>query len=113
MKECRRHILPSFIVTQGLDFRIQMVLCIGFERFEGLKGVRLCPKREHNAKSSVIIDEGHPVAITRVCAHRERPMQVRMDKLKGTSCLGLRKGKGIGMHLAREAGLANGIWSEF
>ena len=51
--------------------------------------------------------------ITRVCVHRERPMEVRMDKLKGTSCLGLRMGKGIGMHLAREAGLANGIWSEF
>jgi len=90
-----------------------MVLSIGFECFEGLKGVRLRSKREYNAKSSEVIDERHPVAKSRVCAHRERPMEVRMNELKGMSCLGLRMREGIGMHLAREAGLANGIWSEF
>jgi len=90
-----------------------MVLSIGFECFECFKGVRLRSKRENNAKSSEVIYEGHPVAKSRVSAHRERPMEIRMNEFKRVSCLGLRWRKGIGMHLARQAGLANGIWSEF
>src|SRR5882762_330716 len=90
-----------------------MVLSIRFECFERFKGVRLRSKREYNAKSSEVVYEGHPVAKSRVSAHRERPMEVRMNELQGTSCLGLRQRKGIGMHLAGQAGLTNGIWSEF
>src|SRR5882724_11525524 len=112
-KEDRRHVLPSFIIAQGLDLRIQMVLSIGFECFERFKGVRLGSNRENNTKSSEVVDEGHPVAKSRVGAHRERPMEIRMNELQRASCLGLRSRKGIGMHLARQAGLANGIWGEF
>jgi len=112
-KEGRRHVLPSFIIAQGLDLRIQMVLSIGFECFERFKGVRLGSNRENNTKSSEVVDEGHPVAKSRVGAHRERPMEIRMKELQRASCLGLRRRKGIGMHLARQAGLANGIWGEF
>src|SRR5882762_11982036 len=113
MKECCRHVLPSFISKPGLDFRIQMVLSIGFECFECLKGVRLHSKREHNVKLSEVVYEGHSVAISRVSVHRERSMEIRVNKLKRASCLRLRMRKGIGMHLARQTGLANGIWSEF
>ena len=98
---------------QALDFCIEMVLSIGFECFECLKGVRLCSKREYNTKLSEVIDEGHPVAKSRVSVHRERPMEIRVNKLKRASCLRLRMSKGIGMYFARQAGLANGIWSEF
>src|SRR5882762_7440792 len=39
-----------------------------------------------------------------VSAHRERPMEIRMNEFKRVSCLGLRCRKGIGMHLARQTG---------
>jgi len=64
-----------------------MVLSIGFECFEHLKGVRLRSKREYNVQLSEVIDEGHPVAKTGVSAHRERPMEIRMNELQRARCL--------------------------
>src|SRR5882762_6889661 len=104
---------PPLSLRRALIFAFRWFLAYDLNAKECFKGVRLRSKREYNAKSSEVIYEGHPVAKSRVSAHRERPMKIRMNEFKRVSCLGLRWRKGIGMHLARQAGLANGIWGEF
>jgi len=81
--------LPSFIIVQGLDCCIEMVLSIGFQCFEHFEGVRLGSKRENNMKSSEDIHEGHPIAKSSMSVHRVRPMEIRMNEFKLVSCQGL------------------------
>jgi len=107
-----KHVLPSFIIAQGLDFLHSDGSQHRFECFECLKGSDFA-LRGTQCEMSEVVYEGHPVVKSRVSAHRERPMEIRVEwaqegKLSGDS----EWGKGLACILQTDRA-RKWIWSEF
>ena len=56
-----RHVLPSLIIAQSLDFRIQLVLSKSFELFKRCKRSSFVPQWQNYPKTRVVINEGDPI----------------------------------------------------
>ena len=64
-----RHVLPSLIIAQSLDFCIQLVLSISFELLERSKRTRLVLERQHYPETRKIVNEGNPVLLKYMLYH--------------------------------------------
>lgn len=76
-----RHVLPTLVVLQGLEFEPQGVLSPSLELPERVKGVAFPFKEQRNLEASAVINKDHPVAVPIAC-EGHRTAQVAVNELK-------------------------------
>lgn len=109
MDELIGHVFPTLVIPECLEWNTKLLLSIGLELLECIKCLVLGLEQIHSPESRVVINEGDPVAISRVCANRKRTMEIRMHQFKQLGCSVLSGDKWMCMHLASEAGLTDRI----
>ena len=60
------HVLPALVILQSSNSDIKLCLCIGFEPFERIKGLRFGLHGDHHLEATIIIDPSAPIAVARV-----------------------------------------------
>jgi len=93
------HILPSLVISQCFDPPFSLVLCKCFKLLKSIEKVRFGLNWEHKAVPGIIIDECHPVAISREWG-MGNSMDVRVDKFQWSRGAPGGAGEWICMHFA-------------
>lgn len=75
-------VFSTLVIAQCLDFASKSVLSLSFKLLENSKHLILSSHGDYIAIALVVINEGHLVVHPRGSTHRERPMDIRMDKVE-------------------------------
>ena len=100
------HVLPTLVVTCGLDAQAQAVLSIGLVRFECLESVALALEVSHGPETRCIVDKYHPVEVALGRWGGELALEVSVDQGKANEFPGGKARDGVAVKLASKAGLA-------
>jgi len=103
------HIFTPFVILESFELSTQLILSPCLIVFKGLKCLRLRLEQVYSSKASGIINKGDPIAISQMGGNRERTMKIRVDELKRRAMMIRGRRERIGVHLASNTWLTNGI----